>query len=82
VTRPTDLPSDRAKRLAELECPAFETRPWVTDPALSLPPAAAFSCEVAHRLTATEPRWGPGFHSPPGALSSSCWPAPRMTPTT
>jgi hypothetical protein len=54
----------------------------VTDPALSLPPAAAFSCEVAHRLTATEPRWRPGFHPPPGALSSSCSPAARMTPTT
>ena len=63
MTRPTDLPSDRAKRLAELECPDFETRPWVTDPALSIPPAAAFSCEVAHRLTTTEPRWRPGFRS-------------------
>jgi hypothetical protein len=43
VTRPTDLPSDRAKRLAELECPDFETRPWVTDPALSIPPPALSS---------------------------------------
>src|ERR1700732_1873381 len=35
VTRLTDLPSDQAKRLAELECPDFETQPWVTGPALS-----------------------------------------------
>ena len=35
VTRLTDLPPDQAKRLAELECPDFETRPWVTGPALS-----------------------------------------------
>jgi D-proline reductase (dithiol) PrdB len=31
----TDLPTAQAKRLAELECPDFETRPWVTGPALS-----------------------------------------------
>src|SRR5258708_11634131 len=35
VTRLTDLPSDQAKRLAELECPNFETQPWVNGPALS-----------------------------------------------
>jgi D-proline reductase (dithiol) PrdB len=35
LTRLTDLPPDQAKRLAELECPDFETRPWVTGPALS-----------------------------------------------
>ena len=35
MTRLTDLPSDQAKRLAELECPDFKTRPWVTGPALS-----------------------------------------------
>src|ERR1700686_1910994 len=35
VTRLTDLPSDQAKRLAELECPDFATRPWVTGPDLS-----------------------------------------------
>jgi D-proline reductase (dithiol) PrdB len=35
VTRLTDLPPDQAKRLAELECPDFTTRPWVTGPALS-----------------------------------------------
>ena len=29
------LPAAQAKRLAELECPDFETRPWVTGPALS-----------------------------------------------
>jgi D-proline reductase (dithiol) PrdB len=34
VTRLTDLPAAQAKRLAELECPDFETRPWVTGPAL------------------------------------------------
>jgi D-proline reductase (dithiol) PrdB len=35
VTRLTDLPPDQAKRLAELECPDFKMRPWVTGPALS-----------------------------------------------
>ena len=35
MTRLTDLPATQAKRLAELECPDFETRPWVTGPALS-----------------------------------------------
>ena len=35
MTRLTDLPPALAKRLAELECPDFETRPWVTGPALS-----------------------------------------------
>jgi D-proline reductase (dithiol) PrdB len=35
VTRLTDLPPAQAKRLAELECPDFETRPWVTGPALA-----------------------------------------------
>jgi D-proline reductase (dithiol) PrdB len=35
VTRLTDLPPAQAKRLAELECPDFATRPWVSGPALS-----------------------------------------------
>jgi D-proline reductase (dithiol) PrdB len=35
VTRLTDLAPPQAKRLAELECPDFETRPWVSGPALS-----------------------------------------------
>ena len=35
MTRLSDLPPAQAKRLAELECPDFETRPWVTGPALS-----------------------------------------------
>jgi len=39
VIRLTDLPSDQAKCLAELECQDVETRPWVTGPALSIPPA-------------------------------------------
>src|SRR5260370_42188048 len=34
VTRLTDLPSDQARRLADLECPNFATRPWVTGPTL------------------------------------------------
>jgi D-proline reductase (dithiol) PrdB len=34
MTRLTDLPPAQAKRLAELECPAFETRPWVSGPPL------------------------------------------------
>ena len=35
MTRLTDLPPAQAKRLAELECPNFETRPWVTGSPLS-----------------------------------------------
>ena len=35
MTRLTDLPPAQAKRLAELECPDFATRPWVSGPALS-----------------------------------------------
>ena len=35
MTRLTDLPPAQAKRLAELECPAFETRPFVSGPPLS-----------------------------------------------
>ena len=34
MTRLTDLSPDQAKRLAELECPKFATRPWVTGPML------------------------------------------------
>jgi D-proline reductase (dithiol) PrdB len=35
VTRLTDLPAGQGQRLAEMECPDFQTRPWVTGPALS-----------------------------------------------
>jgi len=35
VTRLTDLAPEQAKRLAELECPDFTTRPWVRGPRLS-----------------------------------------------
>jgi D-proline reductase (dithiol) PrdB len=35
VTRLTDLPAAQAKRLADLECPDFTTRPWVSGPVLS-----------------------------------------------
>ena len=35
MTRLTDLPPGQAKRLAELECPDFATRPWVAGPPLS-----------------------------------------------
>lgn len=35
MTRLTDLLPAQAKRLAEAECPKFETTPWVTGPALS-----------------------------------------------
>jgi hypothetical protein len=82
VTRLIDLPPDPAKRLAELECPNFATRPCVTGPVLSIPrrSLSACWCEVAHRLTAPEPHWRPGFYPPPGALSSSCSPARRMPP--
>jgi D-proline reductase (dithiol) PrdB len=43
VTRLTDLPPAQAKRLAELECPDFATRPRVTGPALSERRAAIVS---------------------------------------
>ena len=33
--RLTDLPAAMAKRLAELECPDFKTRPWVEGPPLA-----------------------------------------------
>jgi len=35
VTRLTDLVPAQAKRVAELECPVFQTRPWVSGPPLS-----------------------------------------------
>ena len=35
MTRLTDLQPAQAKRLAELECPDFTTRPWVSGPPLS-----------------------------------------------
>jgi D-proline reductase (dithiol) PrdB len=35
MTRLADLPAGQAKRLAELECPDFATRPWMTGPPLS-----------------------------------------------
>jgi D-proline reductase (dithiol) PrdB len=35
MTRLSDLPPAQAKRLAKLECPQFETRPWVEGPPLS-----------------------------------------------
>ncbi len=35
MTRLTDLLPAQAKRLAEAECPEFETRPWVSGPPLS-----------------------------------------------
>jgi D-proline reductase (dithiol) PrdB len=35
MTRLSDLPPAQAKRLAELECPEFTTRPWVEGPPLA-----------------------------------------------
>ncbi len=35
MTRLSNLPSAQAKRLAELDCPDFATRPFVSGPALS-----------------------------------------------
>jgi D-proline reductase (dithiol) PrdB len=43
MTRLTDLLPAQAKRLAEAECPNFETRPWVTGPSLSRRRAAIVS---------------------------------------
>ena len=51
MTRLTDLPRDQAKCLAELECQDVETRPWVTGPALSSPPAVALGVLVRRRAT-------------------------------
>ena len=46
MTRLTDLPPNQTKRLAGSECPDFEARPWVTGPALSIPPAVALGVFV------------------------------------
>ena len=35
MVRLTDLPPAQAKRYGELECPSFDTTPWVTGPALA-----------------------------------------------
>lgn len=35
MVRLSDLPPAQAKRYGELECPRFETTPWVTGPALA-----------------------------------------------
>ncbi|CEG09127.1 D-proline reductase subunit gamma [Afipia felis] len=35
MVRLTDLPEGQAKRLAELECPDFQTSPWVSGPPLA-----------------------------------------------
>lgn len=35
MTRLTDLPTAQAKRFAEMECPEFATRPWISGPPLS-----------------------------------------------
>jgi hypothetical protein len=51
VTRLTDLPRDQVKCLAKLECQDVETRPWVTGPALSIPPAVALGVLMRRRAT-------------------------------
>jgi hypothetical protein len=77
VTRLTDLPLDRAKRLAEPECPGF-----VTGPALSILPAVALGVLVRGGVPADprRNRAGGRAHSPPGVLLSSCSPAPADDP--
>src|SRR5204863_8538102 len=35
MTRLTELPTAQATRLAELECPSFDTQPWLSGPPLS-----------------------------------------------
>ena len=70
VTRLTDLPLDRAKRLTELECQDAETRPWVTGSALSIPPAVAFGVLV--RGGAPTDRAGTALEA---GLSSAAWSA-------
>ena len=78
VTRLADLPRDQVKCLAELECQDVETRPWVTGPALSIPPAVALGVLVRRR--ATTDRAGTRWRHPPlGALSSPRSPVPWMT---
>ena len=68
MTRLTDLPPDQAKRLAKLEYPDFETRPWVTGPALSIPPAVARGVLV--RGGAPTDRAGTALAA---GLSSAAW---------
>lgn len=43
MVRLTDLPEGQAKRLADLECPDFQTTPWVSGPPLALRRIAAIS---------------------------------------
>jgi hypothetical protein len=83
VTRLTDLPPNQTKRLAGSECPDFEARPWVTGPALSIPPAVALGLLVRRRAPTGRARTAlaAGLSSAAGALSSSCSPSPGMTPS-
>ena len=64
MTRLTDLPAGQAKRLAELECPDFATRPWVGGPPLSNAPGRdrllgrAGACAAKTRSAAATPITG------------------------
>jgi hypothetical protein len=49
VTRLTDLPPGHAKRLAELECPDYETRPWMIGAALPQRRVARFVGRASFR---------------------------------
>src|ERR1041385_2654743 len=62
MTRLTDLPPAQATRLAELEGPSFDTRPWVTGPPLSRRRVAIVSSAgLVGRGEQPLPRRDPGF---------------------
>jgi D-proline reductase (dithiol) PrdB len=69
VTRLTDLPPDQAKRLAEVECPKFATRPWVAGPALSRRRVAIVS-SAGLVVRGEDPFRGrdPNYHAIPAAI--------------
>ena len=69
MTRLTDLPPAQAKRLAELECPDFETRPWVPDrrcrsAGSRSSPRPALSCAARTRFAGAMPITGSSRPTP------------------
>ncbi len=71
MTRLTDLPPNQVKRLAELEYPDFETRPWVTGPALSIPSAVTLG--VLERRRAPTDRAGTALAAGPSSATRAAF---------
>ena len=84
MTRLTDLPPNQTKRLAGLECPDFETRPWVTGPTLSIPPAVALGMHARRRAPTDRARTAlaAGLSSAARGAFVFVFAAPEMTPCT